>query len=72
MRLLRRSTLDQAHFVAGRLVCKLCWQGRKAATSMAPTEAGKAAIKAWLAPRLPRQQTLRLGEAAQPQGVARG
>lgn len=62
----------EAHYAAGRLVCKLCWQGRKPATSMPPTEAGRRAIAAWIAPRQPRQQTLRLGEMAQPQGASHG
>ncbi len=62
----------EANFTAGRLVCASCWAGRKPAVAMPPTAAQKAAIKAWCAPRPPRQQTLNLGQAAQPQGSIRG
>ena len=61
-----------AHFTAGRLVCATCWAGRKPAEAMPPSEAGKRAIAAWIAPRPPRQLALTGVELAQRQGVSRG
>ena len=66
---------SQAHWAFGRLWCEKCWAGRKPATAMPPTEAGKRQIAAWLRPRTstpPRQQTLAGGELVQRQGANRG
>lgn len=65
----------EAHYAAGRLVCKLCMQGSKPAVAMAPSEAGKLAIAAWLRPRTntpPAQQTLRHGPAVKLQWASHG
>jgi hypothetical protein len=65
----------EAHFVAGRLACRLCHAGGKPATSMPPSEAGKRAIAAWLRPRTntpPAQLALAGVGLAQPQGAAHG
>jgi hypothetical protein len=65
----------EAHFVAGRLVCKLCWSGSKPAASMPPTPHQRAQIAAWLRPRTstsPMQRTLPGVELAQREGANRG
>jgi hypothetical protein len=65
----------EGHFFAGRVWCRACWSGRKPATAMPPSEAGKLAIAAWLRPRdkvPPAQLALAGVELAQPQGASRG
>ena len=62
----------EAHYAAGRLVCSTCWSGREPPVAMPPTPAQREALARWCAPRAPRQQSLDLGQAAQPQGSIRG
>jgi hypothetical protein len=65
----------EAHFSAGRLICQLCWSGRKPAEAMPPTEAGTRVIAAWLRPRTstpPTQLALAGVELAQRQGASHG
>ena len=55
-------TFSEGRWSMGKLWCSDCFRGQRPAVAMPPSERGKAAIKVWLAPRPPRQQTLRLGE----------
>jgi recombinational DNA repair protein (RecF pathway) len=41
----------QAHFLAGRLICRMCFEGSKPALSMPPNARQRAQIAAWLRPR---------------------
>ena len=52
------ATFGEGHFAVGKLWCRECWAGRKPAVAMPPTEAGKLAIAAWIAPKNPRRATL--------------
>jgi hypothetical protein len=66
---------DGSHFSLGKTWCTRCFSGQRPPVAMPPNARQRAQIAAWLRPRTstpPRQQTLRLGELAQPQGAIRG
>ena len=41
----------EGHFIAGRLVCAVCWAGREPAASMVPNAHEQRSILDWIAPR---------------------
>jgi hypothetical protein len=41
---------QQAHFIAGRLLCETCWSGREPAVSMVPTPAERQLLIEWIRP----------------------
>jgi hypothetical protein len=41
---------QQAHFIAGRLLCERCWAGREPATSMVPTPRERQLLFEWIRP----------------------
>jgi hypothetical protein len=48
---------QQAHFTqGGRLLCELCWQGQRPATSMPPTRLEQLLLEQWIAPLNRRAQ----------------
>jgi hypothetical protein len=42
---------QQAHFIAGRLLCERCWAGREPAAAMPPTPAERRQLDLWMAPQ---------------------
>lgn len=72
------AAFEEGHFSSsdGKVLCSECHSGRRPPSGiMPPTPAYKRQLKLWCAPRTgtpPRQQTLRLGELAQPGEVLRG
>ncbi|MGB8294243.1 MAG: hypothetical protein WCG85_02325 [Polyangia bacterium] len=44
------SDWQQAHFIAGRLLCEVCYAGRQPAVAMPPTKAQQLALDLWVRP----------------------
>jgi len=61
---------DGSHWAVGKTWCRACWSGRQPPKGiMPPTPEYKRQLALWCAPKgkvPPAQQTLRLGELAQP------
>jgi hypothetical protein len=63
----------EAHFTAGRLVCRDCWSGRNPPAAMPCTPTQRAQFDLWLASKVPAKAlALNLAQATQPQGAICG